>query len=338
MKVSSDLLTLHGPPKLHPGTLLCISRMHNEANILPDFLDSHRRLAAISFLVVDDRSTDGTAEILAAQPDVTVFHPVVGSTYSTHKEEWVNSLLDRYGTGQWCLVLDADEHLVYRNMETVSLRRLLDDMERSGANALPAVMVEMYADKTIGEHVCQGGPLKDTFCFFDDLRSYRYTIHRKYGIQIVGGMRTRLFFSRPPTTYRPINLRRFRPRRNFLRRYVNRLRARLARYCSPYGDVRPALTRPNQYKTPIVFWKRGMLWSAHNLSFGQAGRRLYPEMAVLLHYKITRGIAGIEYIAARGQHIQGGAAYRQLLLADCAYVNPMCEITRKFADSRSVFG
>ena len=34
-----------------------------------------------TFLIVDDRSTDGTAELLADQPDVTVFRPLPHSHF-----------------------------------------------------------------------------------------------------------------------------------------------------------------------------------------------------------------------------------------------------------------
>jgi len=36
--------------------------------------------------------------------------------------DWVNALLDRFGTGLWCVTADIDELLVYPGSEQASLR------------------------------------------------------------------------------------------------------------------------------------------------------------------------------------------------------------------------
>ena len=44
----------------------------DEMFYLPSFLDHHRRLGVDQFVILDDQSSDGTRELLAAQPDCLV--------------------------------------------------------------------------------------------------------------------------------------------------------------------------------------------------------------------------------------------------------------------------
>ena len=89
MTAFTDHLDLIGPDRTADGTVVAIVLVHNEANLLPAFLDHYRAAGAssdgIAFLIVDDRSDDGTADILAAAPDVTVLRPRDNSTYKEHK-------------------------------------------------------------------------------------------------------------------------------------------------------------------------------------------------------------------------------------------------------------
>ncbi|MFZ5710654.1 MAG: glycosyltransferase family 2 protein [Pseudomonadota bacterium] len=77
--VDPGLLRLAGPVHLDPDATPCVLLVHNEMAVLPELLDHYRRCGPVSFLVVEDRSTDATPAFLAAQPDVTVFHPAAGT-------------------------------------------------------------------------------------------------------------------------------------------------------------------------------------------------------------------------------------------------------------------
>ena len=52
--------------------LFCVA--YNEALRLPAFLDYYRRLGVGRFFIIDNKSTDGTAELLAAQDDSNLHH------------------------------------------------------------------------------------------------------------------------------------------------------------------------------------------------------------------------------------------------------------------------
>src|SRR5690606_19203103 len=54
----------------HAMTMCCIAR--NESFFLDAFLAHYRALGVERFIVLDDRSTDGSLEFLAAEPDVMI--------------------------------------------------------------------------------------------------------------------------------------------------------------------------------------------------------------------------------------------------------------------------
>ena len=92
---------------------------------LEAFLAHYRRLGADRFIVLDDRSTDGTMAFLAAQPDVMVVGsgiryfaevPYPPETLARIRETravrlWRDQMLDQFCTGQWAVVVDPDEFL-----------------------------------------------------------------------------------------------------------------------------------------------------------------------------------------------------------------------------------
>ena len=80
---------------------------------LPHFLDYYRRLGVDHFLFVDNGSDDGTAEYLAAQPDVSLWATNHSYRLARFGVDWLGWLQWRYGHGHWCLTVDADELLVY---------------------------------------------------------------------------------------------------------------------------------------------------------------------------------------------------------------------------------
>ena len=111
----------------------CLVLTHNEGAVLVDFFRHYRAIGRMNFLVVDDRSDDGTFDFLMNQPDATIFRPKEGSNYAQHKREWRAILLDHFADDRWAIVPDVDEHLIWHDFETRSLHALLNDLESEGA-------------------------------------------------------------------------------------------------------------------------------------------------------------------------------------------------------------
>ena len=200
-------LTRCSDEKLVPNGIPCVALLHNECHLLTDFLSHYRQLGPISFLIVDDYSTDESLRLLLNQPDVTVFRPKIPTNYATHKAQWRAELLDVYSPNQWCLVPDIDEHLVYLDVEKRSILELILDLERNKSAALLAIMVDMYNDLPLSQHWYEGGGLKRIFPFFDGPRASPFgycavtqgrTHRSKFptpGLYALGGLRWRMFFS-----------------------------------------------------------------------------------------------------------------------------------------------
>lgn len=297
----------------------CIALAHNEMAILPEFLEHYRRLGPVRFAIVDDRSDDGSRDFLRGQPDVALFEPKPGSTYAEHKRPWRRELLDRFATGRWCLVPDIDEFLVYPDYETRGIETLIADLETERSEALHCIMLDMYADKPLADHAYAGGGLLAAFPMTDGPESYvllpapaRY--RRKYpapSLLVYGGMRSRLFFStHAPSSIQSALLARFAGLDGPFNPGLLRLTAARAtrRACRSMlgGDPFTAT------KLTLLKWRSGLGFSGGSHSVTQPVR-VSEHAGALLHFKFTKGLSGLQYLAARGQHAGGGRYYKRML-------------------------
>jgi hypothetical protein len=299
--------------------LPCVALSHNELRILPEFLSHYRRLGVDRFLIVDDHSTDGSREYLLAQPDVSLFEPAPGSTYSNDKRYWRAELLDAYATHRWVVVPDIDERLVYRDCETRDLHTLIHDLDAEGAKAMHATMVDMYRDAPLEEQRHDAPTLIESFPLLDGPDHYfriaaPANFRKKYPVphcMVIGGMRQRLF--------QPLKLTAGQER--LLRQSCDiagpfsggagfRLAASLTRF--RLRSVLRGKAIYNGSKLPLIRWQPGMTYynGAHAVS---APIPLSRHSAVLLHFKFAGGVEASRYTAARGQHTNGAQFYKMML-------------------------
>ncbi len=184
---------------IREGDLLVFCTLRNEAKRLPYFLEYYRGLGINHFLFVDNDSTDGSADFLAEQPDVSVWRTNASYKRSRFGMDWINWLLMKYGQDHWCLTVDPDEFLIYPFCDTRPLRALTDWLDASSIKSFGAMLLDMYPKGPIGTLPYRAGqdPL-DIAMWFD---SGNYTIERnhKYGnLWIQGGPRARVFFPDAP--------------------------------------------------------------------------------------------------------------------------------------------
>ena len=151
---ASAPLEIRANPMLgrYAATVCCI--VHDEMFFLPAFLAHYRRLGADRFVILDDRSTDGTAAFLAAQPDVMVVGSAIryfaagrlsaGDARAVRETRavrlWRDQMLDQFCAGQWAVVVDPDEFLALPTGPAA----LTAALAAEGAEAAWGVMVDMY--------------------------------------------------------------------------------------------------------------------------------------------------------------------------------------------------
>lgn len=146
------------------------------------------------FVFVDDRSEDGTREILECSPDVDLFTSSIGYKEANRGRVWRDAIIDLYGRNRWYLSVDADEFLVFPGSEGRSISQFIADLERGGFKRCLAPMLDLYPAGPLSS----GGFTDDGTCWpFETSSSFDgdgYTVTReRYGNAVRGGPRTRLF-------------------------------------------------------------------------------------------------------------------------------------------------
>jgi Glycosyl transferase family 2 len=175
--------------------LFCVVR--NEALRLPYFLKYYSARGVERFFFVDNNSADTTTQVLLGEPNVHVFSTEESFSGALYGLEWIKPLISEYGMGQWSVVADADELLVYPGWEKISIPQLCTYLSREGANALRCILVDMYSDRPFAEteYFANTDPL-DICPYFESDSILRVRSLADVGERNcfhIGGMRRRLF-------------------------------------------------------------------------------------------------------------------------------------------------
>ncbi len=184
---------------IRKGAILCAMVVRNEASRLPWFLAHHRRLGVDHFLIIDNGSTDGSAALLRDQADVSLWSTTGSYRHSRFGLDWLNWVLMRHGHGHWCLVLDADELLVYPWHETRPLPALTSWLEGQGLDAMPAMMLDLYPEDRLGARAYTPGTDPVRLLEWFDSGNYSLQVQDPLrSLWIQGGPRARAFFPDDP--------------------------------------------------------------------------------------------------------------------------------------------
>jgi len=152
--------------------------VRNERYFLPHFLAHYRALGVRNFWFLDDHSTDGTRELLAAEDDCGIVasdrrfgEKLDGLRFST----WVRRLVpERLFPGRWVLCVDCDEFLVLPGPFT-SIDALAAALDHDGLESARAVMLDFFP-RTLAE-LREADPAASPFAVcphFDPLSSLEW--------------------------------------------------------------------------------------------------------------------------------------------------------------------
>lgn len=179
--------------------ILLFSTMKNEGHRLEYFLNYYRQLGVDHFFIVDNGSTDNTAEFLSSQKDVTHYYTEDSYKDSNFGMHWLNYLLFKYGRGHWCFTCDPDEFFIYPHMESRDLRDLTQYMESIKQDSFFTIMLDMYSDKAVADTFYEQGSDPLTVCQYFDGYGYSKQYNENYrNLYVQGGVRRRVFSKDKP--------------------------------------------------------------------------------------------------------------------------------------------
>lgn len=275
------------------GAILAFTVLRNEAVRLPYFLAHHRRLGVDHFLVVDNGSTDGTNELLAAEPDVSLWRTEASYRGSRFGVDWLTWLQIRHGHGHWCLTVDADEALIYPYWQSRDLKALTARLDATGQQAMGALMLDMYPRGALSETVYHPGDAPYSAIPWFDNGPWR--VQRQYpaeNLWVQGGVRERVFFSKAPDrspTLNKLPLVKWNRRFTYVNSTHSILPPRLNRtYDGPHGTglsgallhskfLADAISRSNEEKTRGEHFARPDMFDTYYDAIAANPTLWYPD-------------------------------------------------------------
>lgn len=184
--------------------ILLFATIRNEAARLPEFLAHYRRLGVGHFLIVDNDSGDGSAAMLADQPDISLWRTSASYRDARFGMAWLGALIWRHGHGHWCVTVDADELLIYPDHQRRDLRALTAHLDAKKIPAMGALMLDLYPQGALGSPVAGDG-LTRQLPWFDPGPWRSRIIQPRRNRQVQGGVRERVFFADDPARSPTLN-------------------------------------------------------------------------------------------------------------------------------------
>lgn len=129
-----------------PLRLLCLVK--NGASYLPEFMAHYKALGVEDFIFLDNGSKDSTLADLKKQSQVTVLQNLL--PFRVYGLAFRQYLLERYGQGKWCLVVDIDEFFDFPFSRYIRLGQFLMYLEESGFDAVVTQMLDLYSAHDVG--------------------------------------------------------------------------------------------------------------------------------------------------------------------------------------------
>jgi len=172
------------------GGVTAFVPLRNERKMLPQFLNHHRAIGVRRFVCVENLSSDGSADYLAAQPDVTLYRTSDHFGEAGSGMRWINELIEKHGEGGWTLFADADEKFIYPGWEDFDIDSLIGRLDAEGAEGMSAFMLDVFPRRLFS---ASGKPTPASeYVYFDAnyvwLGNLRSSVPRP-----IGGVRLRLF-------------------------------------------------------------------------------------------------------------------------------------------------
>lgn len=163
--------------------------VRNDIPHLMVLLEHYRGMGINNFAIIDNDSDDGTLEYLLSQEDVSVYS--VKTQFKDYlKNGWKNQVIARMGLNHWYIYIDADEMLVYPDMEKVTFKEYIERLNKRNIKKLNGFVLDMYPQYDLMDTEKEVFDLKQEYCWYDKYDD-KYTKYK--GNYVWGGMRNRVF-------------------------------------------------------------------------------------------------------------------------------------------------
>lgn len=161
-----EILHVSGPADwaATEGECVAVCLVRNGGEHIPSFLEHHRALGVRHFVFVDNGSDDGSRALLEAQPDAIVYSSTL--PHKHYENELRRLVIERHCQRRWCLNVDVDELFDYPGSTELPISGLLRYLRRSGATAMVAYLLDMFARENVFGEV-RAVDLKREYPFYD---------------------------------------------------------------------------------------------------------------------------------------------------------------------------
>jgi len=274
----------------------------NEMFYLPSFLDHHRRLGVDQFVILDDQSSDGTRELLAAQPDCLVLESPFGFGEEVavpggdgRRRERAGILLkslipQRFLANRYALYLDGDEYLILPPGVS-SVGELFDLLGRHDVQSVAANLVDFFPATVDEMELPRDLPTSEAmlgaYPYFDALPLLGARYGQRWPAKLDKGTTARLF------------------RQHHIRMVIGKWQS------APRWLTRWLLWRypeSNVLKTPVVRWDAGTEYlNSHRANVPVTDKVLLG----LAHMKFTCDLSRrLQYAVASKSYARGSVKYQ----------------------------
>lgn len=147
--VTRNTQHISGPQKIslqeNEAVLVCL--MKDAEYYLSHLLEHHRKVGVAHFLFIDNGSTDTTLDLLAAEPDVTVY----SNTLPVKEYECLlrAQIAKQVVTGGWFLFVDTDELVMFSRGEGQHISKFLTYCNSHNYDAVIGQVLDMFSPHSL---------------------------------------------------------------------------------------------------------------------------------------------------------------------------------------------
>ncbi len=173
-----DLQSGPASPTLSPEAPVVTTLFKNAKLHLRPFLEHHRSIGFAHFFLIDNGSTDGSADLLRDMPDVTVYHSA--SPFKDFKHAFRQYLVRKHALHRWSLTADIDEHFLYPHMDRLPLVAFLAYLDAQGYSAVMTHMLDMFPDAPLNSLPPATGDFRRDYPMYDVAALHREPYSHPY--------------------------------------------------------------------------------------------------------------------------------------------------------------